>query len=80
MQSPELEKLQYEVAQGLCTMSRDHLVNLCDSLSISSPEFRHVSDKNRTSLISMISNHLQREELRELEDDGMAEHLLLMDK
>lgn len=55
-------------------------MNLCDFLTISGPEFEHVSGKNKSSLISMISNHLQREELRELEDDGMAELLLLMDK
>ena len=69
-----------EVIQALCTLPRDHLVDLCDFLTIASPAFEHVSGKSRTSLVSLISIHLQQEELDELEDKGMPELLCLQDK
>lgn len=55
-------------------------MDLCDFLGIASPAFKDVSGKSRTSLISLISTHLQREELDEREDKGMAELLYLRDK
>lgn len=49
-------------------------------LAIAGEKIEHVAGKNRTSLITMINNHLQREELEELEDMGISELLLTKDK
>lgn len=69
-----------EVIQALCTLSRDHLVDLCDFLAIAGPELEHVSGKSKTFFISLISTYLQREDLEDLEDKGMAELLCFRDK
>lgn len=80
MDSSELEKLQLEIIGDLCLLSRDILVEICESLLIAGPTFEHVTGKNRTALITLISNHIQREELDELEDKGMSDLLHLKDK
>lgn len=80
MESTEIETLQLEILGLLCTLPADNLKNICDFLTIAGPEFEHVAGKNRASLITMISNHLQREELQELEDMGLSELLFLKDK
>lgn len=80
MESTEIEKLQLEVIQSLCRLPRVHLVDLSEFWFIAGPELEHVSGKSRTSLISLISSHLEREELKQLEDHGMAELLCFMDK
>jgi len=55
-------------------------VDLSNFLTIAGPAFEHLSGKSRTSLISLISTHLQPEELDALEDKGMAELLCFWDK
>lgn len=80
MESTEIETLQLEILGLLCTLPADNLKKLCDFLAIAGEEFEHVAGKNRASLITMISNHLQREGLQELEDMGMSELLFLKDK
>lgn len=80
METSEQEKLQLEVIQALCTLPRDCLLDLCDFLTIAGPEFENISSKNGTWVISLMSSHLERQELKKLEDQGMAELLLLMDK
>jgi len=80
MESTELEELQLEVIRALCLLPRESLVELCDYLIIAGAEFEHVTNKGRTALITLISNHIQREELEELEDKGMADLLHLQDK
>ena len=47
---------------------------------LSGAKFEHVTDKGRTALITLISNHIQRVELEELEDEGMSDLLHLQDK
>ncbi|KAJ7983816.1 hypothetical protein DPEC_G00371070 [Dallia pectoralis] len=68
MESTGLEELQLEVIRALCLLPRESLVELCDYLIIAGAEFEHVTKKGRTALITLISNHIQREELEELED------------
>ncbi|KAJ8006629.1 hypothetical protein DPEC_G00109220 [Dallia pectoralis] len=80
MESTGLEELQLEVIRALCLLPRESLVELCDYLIIAGAEFEHVTKKGRTALITLISNHIQREELEELEDKGMADLLYLQDK
>ena len=75
-----LEGLQLEVIRVLCLLPRESLVELCDYLIIAGAEFEHVTNKSRTALITLISNHIQREELEKLEDQGMADLLHLQDK
>ena len=58
----------------------DILVELCDFLIIAGPEFEFVTGKSRTALMTLISNHIQREELEELEDKGMSFLLHFQDK
>lgn len=80
MDSSDLEDLKLEVGGALYTLTRDALVEICDFLTIAGPKFEKVSGKNRSFLISYITNHLEREELDELEDQGMSELLGLKDK
>lgn len=80
MESIEIETLQLEIFGLLCTLPADNLKSLCDFLAIAGEKFEHVAGKNRASLITMISNHLQREELQELEDMGISELLFVKDK
>lgn len=80
MDSSALEDLKLEVGGKLYTLTRDDLIEVCDFLTIAGSTFEYVSGKKRSSLISHVTMHLEREELRELEDQGMAELLVLKDK
>ena len=80
MSSVEIETLQLEILELLCTLPSEYLKKLCDFLSIAGEKFERVAGKNRASLITMISSHLQREELQDFEDMGMSELLLVNDK
>lgn len=80
MASVGMETLQLEILELLRTLSADNPNKLCDFLTIAGEKFEHVAGKNRASLITMISNHLQREELQELEDMGMSELLFVKEK
>lgn len=80
MESSEVEALQLEIIGLLCTLPVESLKELCDFLTIAGSKFEHVTGKNRTSLILMISNHLQSEEFQMLEDLGMSELLCFKDK
>ena len=80
MDSSELERLQLEILGDLCQLPRESLVELCDFLTIAGPNLKYVTGKNRMSLVTMIKNHLHREELEELEDKGISDLLSLKDK
>ncbi|KAF3835542.1 hypothetical protein F7725_028100 [Dissostichus mawsoni] len=69
-----------EVGGKLYTLKRDDLIEVCDFLTIAGTTFEYVSGKSRSSLISHVTMHLEREELSELEDQGTAELLVLKDK
>lgn len=74
------EDLKIEIGGALYTLTRDDLVEVCDFLCIAGSKFENVSGKSRSALISLVTKHLNRESLSELEDQGMAELLLLKDK
>lgn len=80
MESTEVEALQLEIIGLLCTLPAESLKELCDFLTIAGSKFEHVTGKNRTSLILMISNYLQSEEFQKLEDLGMSALLCFKDK
>lgn len=75
-----LEALQEAVVAGLHTLDRDNLVGICDFLNISGAHRTNIKHKSRISLVTHILKHLEREEVAELEDNGMSELLLLQDK
>lgn len=75
-----LEDLKLEVIGTLYTLSSDHLIAVCDFLKISGTEHENVLDKGRTFLISHIVRHVERDEVNELEDQGMSFLLNLKDK
>ena len=76
----EVEELQLGVIRELCLLPKESLGELCDYLIQAGAELEHVSSKGRAALITLISCYIQREELEELEDRGMAELLHLQDK
>ncbi|KAJ3591792.1 hypothetical protein NHX12_006924 [Muraenolepis orangiensis] len=76
MASSEVERLQFEIIRELCGLPRDLLADLCDFLFIAGGTLEHVTGKSHAALITLISNHIQREEL---EDNGMTDLLLLKD-
>lgn len=75
-----LEDLKLEVIGTLYTLSSDHLIAVCDFLKISGTEHENVLDKGRSFLISHIVKHVERDEVNELEDQGMSFLLNLKDK
>lgn len=75
-----IEDLQNEVSEALCKLSKDQLIDICDFLHISGPKQERVTRKSKMSLISHIVGHLEREEVEDLEDEGMSELLCLKDK
>lgn len=72
-----VEELQEEMAGELYTLEKDKLFEICDFLKISGDQRAIVQRKSRLALINYILTYLQREELSELEDEGMAELLSL---
>lgn len=80
MATSEIEDLQLEVIQALCKLTKENLIDFCGLLGITAREPELILNKPRTVLITMISSHLQRDELGELEDQGLAELLYLKDK
>ena len=75
-----LEELQEEVVGALYTLTRDNLLEISDFLNISGDQRADVKGKSRISLVTHILKHLEREEVADLEDDGMSEFLSLKDK
>lgn len=61
-------------------MSWETLAETSDFLVIAGKDLELVTGKTRKALIKLISDHIQCEELEELEDHGMAELLSLQDK
>lgn len=75
-----LEELQEEVVAALHILTRDNLLGICYFLNISGEQRTDVRGKSCISLVTHIMKYLEREEVAELEDDGMSELLLLKDK
>lgn len=71
----DLQSIQEEIGERLCTLPRGKLIELSQFL-----EIQLEANVTRLSLVSRLSNHLLRSELEELEDGGMAELLSINDK
>lgn len=75
----ESEKLQLEIKGALYQLTVGQLTKICNALQISGPEEKHVTGKSRSQLISLITKHLEQEELTDLEDEGMSVLLNVQD-
>ena len=71
-----LEKTQLEVQQDLYQLDADNLRKICGSI----PEIQEFDEKTKRQLIRLILNHLESDEVAELEDGGMATLLSLQDQ
>lgn len=56
------------------------MLGVCDCLNISGEQRADVEGKSRISLLTHILKYLERDEVVELEDEGMSELLMLRDK
>ncbi|XP_068115048.1 uncharacterized protein [Hyperolius riggenbachi] len=79
MESSGVEDLKVQVGGALYALSKDALLEICDFLSIAGPS-KNVADTSQSFIIVHIMSYLEREELCELEDQGMSELLMLQDK
>lgn len=75
-----LEDLKLEVVGTLYTLSSDQLTAVCDFLDIVGTEHENILGKSRSFLISHIVKYIERDEVQELEDQGMSFLLNLKDK
>ncbi|KAL1278520.1 hypothetical protein QQF64_025193 [Cirrhinus molitorella] len=75
----EIENLRFEIKGLLFQLTIEQLMHISDSLEISGVNRERIAGKNRSSLVSHISQHMDRDETTELEDEGMAELLSLLD-
>lgn len=75
----ELEKLQLEIKGALYKLTVEQLIKVCTALQILGPGKQHVTGKTRSQLISHVIKHLEREELADLEDEGMSDFLSVHD-
>lgn len=74
----EVENLQFEIKGVLFQLSTDQLIQIIDYLGISGTNKENTVGKTRNALVSHLIRHIEREELSELEDEGMSELLCLM--
>ncbi|KAJ7997565.1 hypothetical protein DPEC_G00230320 [Dallia pectoralis] len=72
----ELERLQDEISEKICTLPCEKLAKLSVTLYLIREEETNMT---RLSLLGTLSNYLLRPELEELEDGGMAELLTIND-
>jgi len=75
----ELEKLQLEIKGALYKLTVEQLIKVCNALLISGPEKEYVTGKTRSQVISHVIKYLEREELADLEDEGMSDLLSVHD-
>lgn len=75
-----LEDLRLEVVGTLYSLSSDHLIAVCDFLDIAGTQRENVLGKSRSFLIAHIVKYIERDEVDELEDQGMSFLLDLKDK
>ncbi len=75
-----LEDLRLEVVGTLYSLNGDHLIAVCDFLNIAVTQRENVLGKSRSFLIAHIVNYIERNEVEELEDQGMSFLLNLKEK
>lgn len=74
----ELQTLQLEVKGALYELNVEQLLKICSAL-IHGLGKEQLTGKNRGQLIALITSHVERPELAELEDEGMSELLSIKD-
>lgn len=74
-----MERLQLEIKGALYKLTIEQLIKVCNSLQISGPGKEHVTGKTRSQVISHVIKYLEREELADLEDEGMSDLLSVHD-
>lgn len=74
-----MEKLQLEIKGALYKLTIEQLIKICNTLQISGPGKEHVTGKTRSQVISHVIKYLEREELADLEDEGMSDLLSVHD-
>ncbi len=67
----EFEQLQLEVRGELYKLTVEQQITVCNTLQISGP--RELSDKTHSQLIAHETKYPEREELADLEDEGMSD-------
>lgn len=80
MASSEIEDLKLEVIGALYTLTKDLLLEPLNVFDIRGLSLVDIKDKSRSFLITLIQRHLDREELEKLENEGMAELLMVRDQ
>lgn len=70
-----MEKLQLEIKGALYKLTAEQLIKVCNAFELSGPGKEHVANKTHSQLISHVTKYLEREELADLEDEGMADLL-----
>ncbi len=75
----EIENLQFEIKGLLFQLTIEQLMQVSDYLKISGVDREKIADRSRSSLVSYISQYVDRDEMTELEDEGMGELLSLSD-
>lgn len=75
----EIENLKFEIKGALFQLTSDQLMQISDCLEISGTNQENIAGKTRNALVSHIIAHVERNELTELEDEGMSELLSLLD-
>lgn len=71
----ELEKLQLDIQGTLYKLTVEQLIEVCNALQISGPGKEHLTGKKRGQLITHVIKYLEREEMADLEDEGMSDLL-----
>lgn len=75
----EVENLQFEIKAALLQLTPDQLMQISDFLEIAGTNRGNIIGKTRNALVSLIIQYVERDELSELEDEGMSELLSIVD-
>ncbi|KAL7402336.1 hypothetical protein ABVT39_013405 [Epinephelus coioides] len=75
----EFENLQLEIKGALYKLTVEQLIKVCNALQIPGPGEEQVTGKTRGQLIAHVIKYLEREELADLEDEGMSDLLNAQD-
>ncbi len=75
----EIENVQFEIKGLLFQLTIEKLMQVSVYLKISGVDREKIADRSRSTLVSYISQYVDRDEMTELEDEGMGELLSLLD-
>ena len=71
--------MRFEVKGALFQLNKDELMQICDFLEMSGLNREEMIGKTPNALVSNIIQYIERDEISELEDQGMSGLLVLMD-